>query len=277
VETVSVRDVQKNQNGGIMMIAKTSEIFTAASEVHTCYILESLKLVESYEMREHLYKWLVSGYVRHPIETCAEIVLKAPVPTEQKLPALKLMLKHEDRTSPGSKIYLKELRRVVSGRGSDDSGEIPGRLGFPTPFALGDIVITDCRPFGERRNVVILENNDTFNYVDGDGVTCLFLNDSNNIDVGYFKSNEFLTYPDLTHVSVLYRAKRYVGELPESESMLKVISEAVKANPGLGNIIFRRLCMFRIPVFDRPRNIGAFDCKRFGISWNYFRKEFGFK
>ena len=255
---------------------KTKTKVNAVPVNQTDYITEALKLIESNEMREHLFEWLVSGYVRQPVDICAEIVYKAPVPTEHKLSVFKLLMKYERNMSTGA-MYLNELRRELSGRRNDDDFEIPGRLNLPTPFAPGDIVVADCRPFWDKKIVLILENNDAFDFVDGDGVTCLFLNDSNDIDVGYFKSNEFLTYPDLTHVSVLYRAKRYMGELSEPESILKVIGKAVKDNPELGNIIFRRLRMFWIPVFDRPRDIGSFDYKRFGVSREFFSKEFGIK
>ena len=257
------------------MRTKSLEKVNAVPVTQADIIAETLKFIESVEMREHLHGWLVSGYVRRPVDVCAEIVYKAPVPSEQKLPALKLLMKYE-RHMDTRVMYVDDLRSELSGRGNDD-GEIPGRLNLPIPFTPGDIVIADCRPFGDMKKVLILENNDTFNFVDGDGVTCLFLNDSNNIDVGLFKANEFLTYPDLTHVSAQYRARLYTGELSEPESILKIIGEVVKVNPELGPVIFRRLCMFRIPVFDRPRNIGSFDCKRFGVSRKFFSNEFGIK
>ena len=351
----------------------------------TNYIEETLKFVESEEMREHLHKWLTSGSVRNVIDLCAEIVVHAPVHIERKLPILKLLMEnatkdcdlsndnisgdivwefeeaiyeqhwyYEDgQDNPAGTMYKLRMYGVSHGEEKDfqffdeatqhlhssiqqntsnsnetsciknlkqdgvhviekwvpDSREsgiklwikwflnnagdilyfympstnndilcaVPGRPKYMVPFQPGDIVTTDCSPFGMEKKVLILENNDTFDSVNSDGVTCLFLNDSNNIEIGYFKSNEFLNNPELTHVSALYRAKTYTGELSESEAPLKVIGAVIKDIPEIGRKIFRHLHIFRIPMSAFPRDIGSIEYNRYGVSWKFFKKEFGLR
>jgi len=152
---------------------------------------------------------------------------------------------------------------------------IPGRLGFPVPFKPGDIVMTDCRPFAKERKVVILENTDTLSFVDGNSVTCLFVNDYNNISVGYFKSNEFLHKPESTYVSSMYRSSTYEGELAKAESPLGVISEAIKKNASLGNRLFGFLVRHRISLLSSRYEDDPVVGKYFGTDWSVIQKEFG--
>ena len=150
---------------------------------------------------------------------------------------------------------------------------IPGRLSYTVPFQPGDIIATDCSPFAEQKKVLILENNDTLDSVDGQGVTCLFINDDNKIDVGYFKLNEFLRYPRHTYVSALYRAKLFDGELTEAEAPLGIISTAVKGSPKLEREIFvyvsQRKLSFAIASGD---NYKAEDFS--GFSWKALQRSF---
>ena len=151
-------------------------------------------------------------------------------------------------------------------------GTIPGRLSFYVPFKPGSIVVADCSPFAPAKKVVILENNDTLECADSYGVTCLFINDYGNIDVGYFKSNEFLKQPKQTYVSVMYRAKTYTGELTEAESPLGIISNFIKEKPELGHKIYRYVDKLQIYSDAIARTLSR---DYVGASWKRMKKEFG--
>ena len=155
---------------------------------------------------------------------------------------------------------------------------LPARLGIPTPFQAGAIVITDCKPFAGEHKVLILENEDTFESVDGCGVTCIFINEYGNIDAGYFKSNEFVSKPERTYVSGLYRARYFTGELSEREAPLGVIKEALAKRPKLGREMFMCLNNLKMYTLDDHSNsnknsISEYDY--YGIGWDAFKKRFG--
>jgi len=152
---------------------------------------------------------------------------------------------------------------------------IPGRLNFSVPFKPGDIVAVDCRPFALERKVVILENTDTLSSTDADNVTCLIVNNHNNTDVGYFKSNEFLHKPENTYVSAMYRSKTYQGEFTKAEVPLGIISEAIKKNTKLGNKIFGFLVMQRVYAISARYEGDTSDRKYYGTDWSVIQKEFG--
>ena len=153
-----------------------------------------------------------------------------------------------------------------------ESYEAPGRLRFYVPFKPGDVIITDCSPFEPAKKVVILENKDTFGSTDYDNVTCMFVNDRGNIDVGYFKLNEFLRNPISTYVSVMYRAKTYTGELTEAEMPLGIISNAIKENPELGHKIYRYVDNIRSCYnLSAPKSSILY----VGANWKRLQKEFG--
>ena len=154
-----------------------------------------------------------------------------------------------------------------------DPWVIPGRLTFPVPFQPGDIVATDCSPFAEQRKVLILENNDTLDSVDGQGVTCLFINEDNKIDVGYFKLNEFLRYPRHTYVSALHRAKLFNGELTGAEAPLGIIGTCIKENPKLGREIFVYVSQHKLSfAIASGDNYKAEDFS--GFSWKALQRSF---
>ena len=146
--------------------------------------------------------------------------------------------------------------------------EIPGILRFPVPFKVGDIVVADCRPFAEEKRVLILDNNKPIDYYFSEN--CMYITRDGKIDSGLFKANMFLDDPLKTYVSVLYRAKKYEGELSESEAPLGIISKAIKDNPKLGQDIHKyvekhRGCIDKVPGWG---NIPK------GVQWEQLEKEF---
>jgi len=149
--------------------------------------------------------------------------------------------------------------------------EIPGRLPTSNPFKPGDIIIADCRPFAEEKKVLIF---DSGSKVPSDyfySPTCLFINENGNIDAGYFSNNEFLKNPMKTHVSVLYRAKTYSGELTKTEGPLGRVSRAIRKRPKLGQDIYRYLIECR----ERDKVIPSIFRSIRGVSWELLKKEFG--
>ena len=360
----------------------------------TNYIEETLKFVESEEMRKHLHKWLTSGSVRRLTEICADIVFNAPVPLEHKLPTLKLLSEHESHKSLYIEGYFQDVKRALDERYNSSEGmtyelslcdepddfdeepmkfksfdeavehlksldeqaegvdledadtkdrllysgvltfddvvlrhkarkqktddskyeghivytlskhpldvnenmvarwylneagevlysdyyndDIPGNLNLPVPFAAGDIVITDCRPFGHEQKVLILENLDTFDSVDGSSVPCIFINRYNNIDACHFKYIEFSDSVP-AFISPLYRAKTFSGELSQFEAPLEVIRKVIANNPRLTREMF--LCLNNFNMYASGENKYVKDSisrfKNYGIGWEAFKKGFG--
>ena len=146
-----------------------------------------------------------------------------------------------------------------------------GILNLPVPFKPGDIIMTDCRPTEKERKVLILENHDTYESVNDDGVTCLFFTEYGGIDAGRLKTNDFLSSPVVNKISVLYRAATYTGELTEDEAPLRVISDAIKADPMLGSRIYEYLRSYKRAHIDLIHRSGE---EYFGLSWKSIRKMF---
>jgi len=94
----------------------------STTEVGANYIEETLKLVESEEVREHLLKWLTSGSVRNPVKICAEIVYLAPIPIDQKLAMLQGLLKYEDLKHPKIPSYIREIQNANKERNINPDG-----------------------------------------------------------------------------------------------------------------------------------------------------------
>ena len=100
----------------------TKGSFAAGAE--TNYIEETLKFVESDEMRELLRKWFASKNVRNPVQICAEIVYNAPVAIEQKLPTLKLLFKHDKSKDASSEAYVDVIQKCLEARYNEIEGMV---------------------------------------------------------------------------------------------------------------------------------------------------------
>jgi hypothetical protein len=112
-----------------------------------------------------------------------------------------------------------------------------GNLNLPVPFEPGDIVTADCRPFAKDRRVLILKVGDNS---DCCCVQCLFILPTGKLDTGAFKHNRFFrsAHHEISHVSSLYRAVRYEGELDENEQPFIELSAAIGENHHLGSEIW---------------------------------------
>ena len=142
--------------------------------------------------------------------------------------------------------------------------KMPGKFQFCVPFQPGDVVTTDCRPFSPPKKILILENDDTFDRIDFHGVTCLFVNEYEKLDIGYFKYNEFLKHPIRNHVSAMYRAETYTGELTKTDSPMGVLAKKIKKNPELGRRLYRYISRYSV------NNLRSCECPHigaYGVEW----------
>jgi hypothetical protein len=129
-----------------------------------------------------------------------------------------------------------------------------GSINLPVPFVPGDIVTADCRPFAEKRRVLITEIGS-----DCCGVQCMYFSSDKKLCINAFKHNSFLSRgEESSYVSVLYRAARYHGVLDDFEEPFGAISVALKATPKLGE---------RFYDYVHKKNNGA--------SWEELKNEFG--
>ena len=138
----------------------------------------------------------------------------------------------------------------------------------PVPFDFGDIITIDMRPF----------------YVDVRGVVVGIGDNTESGDCIYADSNGFLHYSFLHHnmlwypamVSPLYRAKRFAGDLPDNEHMLKIISEAIKKEPSIDTIHEDTGLWREHPIAEQFVDfLNGKNSKRGTCSWDEFRERFG--
>jgi len=129
-------------------------------------------------------------------------------------------------------------------------------LNLPIPFCSGDIVIADCRPFADITHVLIVDIGDN---IDCCSVQCMYLLPDGKLDMNAFKHNHFLCRDEKSPISGLYRATKFSGELEKSESILGIISDAIKNRPSLANEIMD--FMFRSEHSE-------------GVSWEVLQNKF---
>jgi len=114
-----------------------------------------------------------------------------------------------------------------------DDNFLPGSTGglnLPTPFAHGDIITVDMRPFVDVFHSVITWTRDGRDCCDP---TCLYINKRGEFKFGALKHLSFR----IPNFSPLLRASLYDGDLPEWEAPLKIISERVRADESLGDML----------------------------------------
>lgn len=117
---------------------------------------------------------------------------------------------------------------------------------LPVPFQPGDIILADCRPFSKERRVLILDIGDNS---DCCCVQCLYLLPNGKVRCNAFKHNSFHGPDENSHISGLYRAKLWCGELSKEEAPLATLSAAIKANQALGSEV--QDWIWRNERFDR--------------------------
>jgi len=142
-------------------------------------------------------------------------------------------------------------------------------LNLPVPFQPGDIVTADCSPFSRERRVLIVDIHDNH---DCCAIQCLYLLPNGKFRVNAFKHNSFhistAHYHENSHISALYRAKRYNGELTDEETPLGIISEAIKKDPS----IWERMEEY----IQKNKHYSSNDENDYwGVVWEQFKEHFG--
>ena len=144
----------------------------------------------------------------------------------------------------------------------------------PIPFDFGDIITIDMRPYCKAYHAVIVRIGDN---CDCCSVACIYCDEDGYLYCRTLKHNMDTI---LSKISPLYRAARFEGELPENESVLKVISEAIKKVPSSvettedGYVWHKHDLANQFDDFlysdEYKRRKG-----RFGCSWEDFKNKFG--
>lgn len=106
---------------------------------------------------------------------------------------------------------------------------------LPVPFQPGDIVSVDCLPYAKPRRVLILEVGDNR---DCCCLQALSIRKKGRMEMGALKHNDFLRGKEHSHISGLYRARRWNGELPAREYPFAFLSPLIHARPALGQEIW---------------------------------------
>lgn len=180
--------------------------------------------------------------------------------------------------------YLNNMRELwyfdyeLSSRELPEDWNLPfdylGNLNLPVPFQPGDIVVADCMPYAPSRRVLILSV--------GDNIDCcclqvLFIRENGCLDTGGFKHNQFLCDGEFSHVSGLYRAVRWTGELPAEEEAFSVLAPLIRARPEFGEEIWD--CFFKLErrVVTKLRKEGLADIYggRFTPTWEALKEALG--
>lgn len=135
-----------------------------------------------------------------------------------------------------------------------------GDLNLPVPFQPGDIVMADCRPYAPPRRVLILEVGDN---CDCCCLQALSIGKDGRLHTGAFKHNGFLGHREVSHISGLYRAARWTGEIREAPFAL--LAPLVRERPAFGTEIWD---YFFAQSGKKPQ-------KRYAPTWRELKKGLG--
>jgi len=143
----------------------------------------------------------------------------------------------------------------------------------PIPFDFGDIITIDMRPYYDKLNGVIVRIGDNH---DCCSIACVYTDEDGYLYCSTLKHD---LHGVLTKVSPLYRAKRFVGELPENEIALKSISESIKKIPSTKRAIEHDRFWHNHELAEQIDNyLNSDEYKRmkgsFGCSWDEFKERF---
>lgn len=97
-------------------------------------------------------------------------------------------------------------------------------LYLPVPFAAGDVITIDCRPFAPFKHGVIVSIGDNH---DCCCVQCLYAKSDGTIDVGALKHSHVFDDGFTPYISPLYRAVIVQGQLPAEDDYFREIGEAI--------------------------------------------------
>ena len=143
----------------------------------------------------------------------------------------------------------------------------------PIPFNFGDIITIDMRPYYDKLNGVIVRIGDNH---DCCSVACIYADEDGCLCIDTLKHN---LHGTLTKVSPLYRAARFVGELPDNEKVLQTISDAIKRIPATYELCENGRTWHNHELakkFDEYLYGDEYKRKdgHFGCSWDEFKERF---
>ena len=106
-------------------------------------------------------------------------------------------------------------------------------LNIPLPFAPGDILRIDNRPFAPGpAYCLIIETG-----LDCCGVQCMYPCSDGSIGFGALKHGDYFDRCYVFQPSPLYSACRYAGELPDNCKFMEALSKKLYENPELGETL----------------------------------------
>lgn len=97
-------------------------------------------------------------------------------------------------------------------------------LYLPVPFAAGDVITIDCRPFAPFKHGVIVSIGDN---CDCCCVQCLYAKNDGTLDVGALKHSQVFDDGFTPYISPLYKAEIVQGQLPAEDDFFREIGEAI--------------------------------------------------
>lgn len=103
-----------------------------------------------------------------------------------------------------------------------------------TPFAAGDIVTLDCRPFSPLKYGLVLEPEDSEHRDSGTFPQVLVRLQGSHLDERWFElslKNDAGLEVCLPGYSLLYRAERHDGELPEEYAVFRKLQRMIREDP----------------------------------------------
>jgi len=143
------------------------------------------------------------------------------------------------------------------------------------PFDFGDIITIDMRPFyDDFRGVVVRIGNNRGCCA----IACIHCDKDGYLHCSTLRHGNRCY---LAKVSSLYRAKRFVDELPENEKALKTISESIKKVPATEKVLEDKSVWRNNELADQYDDyLYDQDYERqkdhLGCSWDEFRERFRF-
>lgn len=97
-------------------------------------------------------------------------------------------------------------------------------LYLPVPFAAGDVITIDCRPFVPFKHGVIVSIGDNH---DCCCVQCLYAKSDGTLDVGALKHSHVFDDGVTPYISPLYGAQKVQSSLPSEDEYFREIGDAI--------------------------------------------------
>lgn len=99
---------------------------------------------------------------------------------------------------------------------------------FPTPFNVGDVVRTDCTPFGDVDYAIVLDKGGEEGFYHGLHIRVLHY--TGRWEISWLEDCSRSGNYNLPKISSLYRISKYEGELPDDYKLYKTIQNLINGN-----------------------------------------------